>query len=59
MIENQIDKAGKYTLKQVTKLKLNEKELEKNDKDVYNKYIEETVSYTLSKNMKEDEEDES
>lgn len=59
MIENQVDKAGKYTLKKVTKLKLNEKELEKNDKTVYDKYIEETVSYTLSKNMKEDEEDES
>lgn len=59
MIETNEHSVGKYTLKKTTKKKLNEKELEKNDKKVYDKYIEEITSYTLSKNMKEDEEDES
>lgn len=58
MIETNEHSVGKYTLKKTTKKKLNEKELEKNDKKVYDKYIEEITSYTLSKNMKEDEEDE-
>ena len=59
MIETNEHSVGKYTLKKTIKKKLNEKELEKNDKKVYDKYIEEITSYTLSKNMKEDEEDES
>ena len=59
MIETNEHSVGKYTLKKTTKKKLNEKELEKNDKKVYDKYIEEITSYTLSKNMKEDEENES
>ena len=59
MIETNEHSVGKYTLKKTVKKKLNEKELEKNDKKVYDKYIEEITSYTLSKNMKEDEENES
>lgn len=59
MIETNETKVGCYTLKKTIKQKLNEKELEKNDKTVYDKYIEEIVSYTLSKSMKEDEENES
>lgn len=59
MIETNETKVGRYTLKKTIKQKLNEKELEKNDKTVYDKYIEEIVSYTLSKSMKEDEENES
>ena len=59
MIETNETKVGRYTLKKTIKQKLNEKELEKNDKTVYDKYIEEIISYTLSKSMKEDEENES
>ena len=59
MIETNEDSVGKYVLKKSVKKKFNEKALEQYDKKLYNKYIEEVITYTLSKNMKEDEEDES
>lgn len=59
MIELNEDKVGKYTLKQTKKLKFDEKALEQYDKMLYNKFTEEIVTYTLSKNLKEDDENES
>lgn len=57
MIETNEDRVGKYVLKKSVKKKFNEKALEQYDKKLYNKFTEEIVTYTLSKNMKEDEED--
>lgn len=49
-------KVGKYTLKETTKRKFNEKALEKDNKKLYDKYIEEITEYRLSKDKKEDDE---
>lgn len=59
MIELKEDKVGKYTLKSIKKKKFNEKALEQYDKMLYNKFTEEVITYTLSKNLKEDDENES
>lgn len=59
MIEKDLDRCEKYKLKRDVKVKFNEKLLEKENKTLYNKYCEESVSYTLSKDLKEEEKDES
>ena len=56
MIEQQINKSGKYKLTEKKKLKFDEKRLEKENPKVYNEYTVEEISYTLSKNLKEEEE---
>ena len=57
MIEQNIAKSGKYKLKETKKLVFDEKRLEKENKTLYNKYVSEKISYTLSKDMKEEEEE--
>lgn len=59
MMNNQIDKAGKYKLTKKTKIVFDEKRLEKENKKVYDKYVEQITSYTLTKTMKEEDENES
>lgn len=56
MIELKINQSGKYKLSEKKKIKFDEKRLEKDEPKIYNKYISEEISYTLSKNMKEEEE---
>ena len=56
MIEQQLSKSGKYKLTEKKKLKFDEKRLEKENPKVYNEYTVEEISYTLSKNLKEEEE---
>lgn len=56
MIELKINQSGKYKLSEKKKIKFDEKRLEKEEPKIYNKYISEEISYTLSKNMKEEEE---
>lgn len=56
MIERQISQSGKYKLSEKKKLKFDEKRLEKEQPVLYNKYVNEEISYTLSKNLKEEEE---
>lgn len=58
MIDSNLDRCDKYKLKRDVKLKFNEKALEKDNKALYNKYCEESISYTLSKDLKEDKENE-
>lgn len=58
MIDNNLDRCDKYKLKRDVKLKFNEKALEKDNKALYNKYCEESISYTLSKDLKEEKENE-
>lgn len=55
MIEQQLNKSGKYKLTEKKKLKFDEKRLEKENPKVYNQYMIEEISYTLSKNLKEEE----
>jgi predicted phage-related endonuclease len=56
MIERKLNKSGKYTLSEKKKIKFDEKRLEKENPKVYNEYTIEETSYTLTKNMKEEEE---
>jgi predicted phage-related endonuclease len=55
LIENNLDCCEKYKLKRTVKLVLNENRLEKEDNKIYNKYCEEKITYTLSKDLKEEE----
>lgn len=59
MINDNIEKAGKYKLAKKTKTVFDEKRLEKENKKVYDSYVEQITSYTLTKNMKEEDENES
>lgn len=54
MISNENYKVGRYTLKVSNKQVFDEKRLEKEQPVLYNKYISNRVSYTLSKNLKEE-----
>jgi len=56
MIEQQLSKSGKYKLSEKKKIKFDEKRLEKENPKVYNEYTIEETSYTLTKDMKEEEE---
>ena len=56
MIEQQLNKSGKYKLTEKKKVKFDEKRLEKENPKMYNQYMIEEISYTLSKNLKEEEE---
>lgn len=56
MIEQQVSNAGKYKLKETKKMKFDEEKFAKENEKLYNKYTEEKISYTLSKDMKEEEE---
>lgn len=55
MISDEIYTCEGYTLKQSTKKVFNEKMFAKENEKLYNKYVEDTISYTLSKNIKEEE----
>lgn len=55
MISDEIYTCKGYTLKQSTKKVFNEKMFAKENEKLYNKYVEDTISYTLSKNIKEEE----
>lgn len=55
MIEQQLNQSGKYKLSEKKKIKFDEKRLEKENPKVYNQYMIEEISYTLSKNLKEEE----
>lgn len=55
MINENIEVCDKYTLKSVKKLKFNEEKFANENEKLYNKYVEETTSYTLNKNLKEEE----
>lgn len=57
MISGNLDMVGKYKLKRTTKHKFNEALFAEQNEKLYNKYLEETISYTLSKDMKEEEKD--
>ena len=57
MIANNLDMVGRYKLKRTTKQKFNEELFAEQNEKLYNKYLEETISYTLSKDMKEEEKD--
>ena len=59
MMNDNIEKAGKYKLAKKTKTVFDEKRLEKENKKVYDKYVEQITSYTLTKSMKEEDENES
>lgn len=55
MIEQNIDKCGNYTLSISKKNKFDEKKFAKENEVLYNKYINEEISYTLKENKKEEE----
>ena len=57
MITGNLDVVGRYKLKRTTKQKFNEALFAEQNEKLYNKYLEETISYTLSKDMKEEEKD--
>lgn len=59
MINDNIEKAGKYKLAKKTKTVFDEKRLEKENKKVYDSYVEQITSYTLTKDMKEEDGNES
>ena len=56
MIEQNINQSGKYKLTEKTKLKFDEKTFKEKQPKEYEKYCIEETSYTLSKNLKEEEE---
>lgn len=56
MIEKEIENCENYKLKRTVKTKFNEKLFKENNQKAYEDYLEEIVSYTLSKNKKESEE---
>lgn len=55
MINENIEVCDKYSLKCNKKLKFNEEKFANENEKLYNKYVEETTSYTLNKNLKEEE----
>ena len=55
MSEKNIDVCNRYKLKRTVKQVFDEKKFAKDNERIYNKYCEEKVSYTLSKDMKENE----
>lgn len=57
MIEEDISTCGDYKLSKSTKGKFNEKLFAEENEPLYNKYLEITESYTLTKNKKNKEED--
>lgn len=57
MIEDDISSCGDYKLTKSVRQKFNEKLFADENEKLYNKYIETTESYTLSKNKKKDEEE--
>lgn len=54
MIESDITNCDKYTLKKSIRQKFNEEKMAKEKPIEYNKYLEDIISYTLSKSLKED-----
>jgi len=58
MIEQELSTTGKYKLTKTTSKKFDEKKLEKDNPILYNKYVSETINYKLTKDMKEEEENE-
>ena len=54
MIKDEIYSCDNYTLKQSTKKVFNEEMFAKENEKLYNKYVEDKISYTLSKNIKEE-----
>ena len=54
MLDKNVDTCGKYTLKRKSKVVFNEDMFAKDNEKLYNKYCEETTTYTLSKNLKEE-----
>ena len=57
MIKDEIYSCDNYTLKQSTKKVFNEEMFAKENEKLYNKYVEDKTSYTLSKNIKEEKTD--
>lgn len=55
MTDKNLDTCGKYKLKRTSKIVFNEKQFAKDNEKLYNNYCEETVSYTLSKDTKEED----
>lgn len=55
MTESNLDVCGRYKLKRTSKIVFNEKQFAKDNEKLYNNYCEETVSYTLSKDTKEED----
>ena len=58
MIGGNLDIVGSYSLNRKSKLKFNEEKFAEENEKLYNKYLEETITYTLKKDMKEEEKDE-
>lgn len=58
MLEQELSTIGKYKLSKSVKNVFDEKRLEKDNPMLYNKYIEEKVTYRLGKDLKEEEENE-
>lgn len=56
MINSNLDIAGQYQLKRNTKQTFNEKKFAEENEKLYNKYVEEKITYTLKKDMEEGEE---
>ena len=57
MIEDDISNCGDYKLSKSIKTKFNEKLFAEENEKLYNKYVETTESYTLTKNKKKNEEE--
>lgn len=57
MISDEIYTCEGYTLKQSTKKVFNEEMFAKENEKLYNKYVEDKISYTLNKNIKEEKTD--
>jgi len=55
MIEKELSVCGKYKLTAKNSKKFNEEKFAKEQEKLYNKYVEDIVKYTLSKNLKEEE----
>lgn len=57
MIKDEIYSCNNYTLKQSTKKVFNEEMFAKENEKLYNRYVEDKISYTLNKNIKEEKTD--
>lgn len=57
MIKDEIYSCNNYTLKQSTKKVFNEEMFAKENEKLYNKYVDDKISYTLNKNIKEEKTD--
>lgn len=55
MIEEDVYSCNNYTLKRSIKKVFNEEMFAKENEKLYNKYVEDAISYTLNKNLKEEE----